>query len=134
MPGVWWIDLHFKELHVLGPDSNDDHSPSDVTAGQELVLTIHHALTHSPSWPTTLFIIYDEHGGLYDPVSPPPCPDADPKFHRLGVRVPALLVSPLVAAGSSSTALLGTDVHFDHTSIIKRILTRFRAVDGQIPG
>jgi len=134
LPAVSWLDPHFKDLHILGPDSNDDHSPSDVTAGQELVLTVYHALTQSPNWPTTLFIVvYDEHGGFYDHVSPPSCADADPEFHRLGVRVPVLLVSPLVAAGSSSTALLGSDFHFDHTSIIKTILTRFCAVDGRIP-
>jgi hypothetical protein len=38
-----------------------------------------------------------------------------------------------VAAGSSSTQLLGEDFHFDHTSILKTILTRFCAKDGQIP-
>lgn len=54
-------------------------------------------------------------------------------FRRLGVRVPALIVSPLVAPGSSSRQLLGPDFHFDHTSIIKTILTRFCARDGQIP-
>jgi phospholipase C len=59
--------------------------------------------------------------------------DDDPAFQHLGVRVPALLVSPLVAAGSSSTELLGEDFHFDHTSIIKTILTRFCSSDGQIP-
>ena len=50
-----------------------------------------------------------------------------------GVRVPALLVSPLVAQGSTSTTLLGNDFHFDHTSIIKTILTRFCNTDGRIP-
>jgi phospholipase C len=134
LPAVSWIDPHFKDFQILGPDSNDDHSPSDITAGQELVLTIYHALTQSPNWPTTLFIVvYDEHGGFYDHVSPPSCADVNPEFHRLGVRVPALLVSPLVAAGSTSTAMLGSDFHFDHTSIIKTILTRFCAIDGQIP-
>ena len=34
LPSVSWIDPHFKDLHILGPDSNDDHAPSDVTAGQ----------------------------------------------------------------------------------------------------
>jgi phospholipase C len=134
LPAVSWIDPHFKDLHILGPDSNDDHAPSDVTAGQELVLMIYHALTQSPNWPTTLFIVvYDEHGGFYDHVPPPPCADPDPEFRRLGVRVPALLISPLVAAGSTSTALLDPAFHFDHTSIIKTILTRFCAVDGRIP-
>lgn len=74
-----------------------------------------------------------EHGGFYDHVPPPPAVDQDPQFQQLGVRVPALLVSPLVAAGSSSGQLLGSDFHFDHTSIIKTILTRFCNTGGQIP-
>jgi phospholipase C len=134
LPAVSWIDPHFKDLRVLGPSSNDDHPPSDVIAGQELVLSIYRALACASTWPKTLLILtYDEHGGFYDHVPPPPAVDANPGFRRLGVRVPALLVSPLVAAGSSSTALLGPDFHFDHTSIVKTILTRFCNVSGRIP-
>jgi len=134
LPRVSWIDPRFKDLRVLGPDSNDDHPPSDVLAGQDLILTVYHALSNAASWPETLLIItYDEHGGMYDHVPPPAATDDDPEFRRLGVRVPALLVSPLVAPGSTSTALLGDDFRFDHTSIIKTIFTRFCQVDGQIP-
>jgi phospholipase C len=134
LPAVSWIDPRFKDLRVLGPDSNDDHPPSDVLAGQDLVLTLYHALSSAPTWSKTLFVItYDEHGGLYDHVLPPTADDDHPDFRRLGVRVPALVVSPLVARGSSSTALFGPDFHFDHTSLLKTILTRFCARDGQIP-
>ncbi len=134
LPAVAWIDPHFKDLKVLGPDSNDDHPPSDVIAGQDLVLTVYHALANAPSWPRTLMIVtYDEHGGFYDHVAPPPATDDHPDFQRLGVRVPALLISPLVAPGSTSTTSLGPDFHFDHTSIMKTIFTRFCQRDGQIP-
>jgi phospholipase C len=134
LPSVSWIDPHFKDLAVLGPDSNDDHPPSDVAAGQDLVLTIYHALSSGPQWQRTMLVItYDEHGGMYDHVPPPAATDDATEFRRLGVRVPALIVSPLVVSGSSSTALLGPDFHFDHTSIIKTILARFCAQDGQIP-
>ncbi|HEY2141334.1 MAG TPA: alkaline phosphatase family protein [Solirubrobacteraceae bacterium] len=134
LPQVSWIDPRFKDLRVLGPDSNDDHPPSDVIAGQDLIFTIYHALSSASTWAKTLLIItYDEHGGFYDHVSPPAAVDDDRAFQRLGVRVPALLVSPLVAAGSSSTELLGADFHFDHTSILKTILTRFCNTGGQIP-
>jgi phospholipase C len=58
--------------------------------------------------------VYDEHGGIYDHVPPPSClPDgfsATPDqtgvpgltflFDRLGVRVPAILVSPWIAKGT----------------------------------
>ncbi len=131
---VSWIDPRFKDLRVLSPDSNDDHPPSDVIAGQDLVLTIYHALANAPTWPRTLMIItYDEHGGFYDHVAPPMATDDHPDFQRLGVRVPAILASPLVKPGSTSTTLLGSDFHFDHASIIKTILARFCERDGQIP-
>jgi phospholipase C len=134
LPAVSWIDPRFKDLRVLGPDSNDDHPPSDVTAGQDLILTLYHALSSAPTWPKTLFVItYDEHGGWYDHVTPPEAPDDHPQFRRLGVRVPALVISPLVHPGSASSALLGPDFHFDHTSLIKTIFTRFCNRDGQIP-
>ncbi len=134
LPAVSWIDPRFKDLRVLGPDSNDDHPPSDLTAGQDLILTIYHALSSAASWANTLLVItYDEHGGFYDHVPPPAATDDHAEFQRLGVRVPALLVSPLIAKGSTSSQLLGTDFHFDHTSIIKTILARFCAVDGQMP-
>ena len=134
LAAVSWIDPRFKDLRVLSPDSNDDHPPSDVIAGQDLILTIYHALSSAPTWPRTLLIItYDEHGGFYDHVAPPAATDDHPDFQRLGVRVPALLISPLVKPGSTSTTLLGTDFHFDHTSIMKTIFTRFCQSGGEIP-
>jgi phospholipase C len=135
LPAVSWIDPRFKDLRVLGPDSNDDHPPSDVLAGQDLILMIYDALrSNAAMWPKTLLIIvYDEHGGFYDHVPPPAAVDDDPGFRRLGVRVPAMLVSPLVAPGATSSSALGPDFHFDHASIIKTILTRFCNTGGFIP-
>jgi phospholipase C len=134
LPAVSWIDPRFKDLKVLGPDSNDDHPPSDVAAGQDLVLRVFHALRTSKAWERSLLLItYDEHGGFYDHVAPPPAEDENPNFRELGVRVPAILVSPYCEAGSTASALLGEGVHFDHTSIIKTILTRFCNKNGKIP-
>jgi phospholipase C len=134
LPSVSWIDPRFKDLKVLGPNSNDDHPPSDVAAGQDLVLRIFHALRTSDEWKSTLLLItYDEHGGFYDHVPPPAAEGETPEFQRLGARVPALLVSPYCEASSSSTKILGPEFHFDHASIIKTILTRFCNKDGTIP-
>ena len=135
LPAVSWIDPHFKDLRVLGPNSNDDHPPSDILAGQDLILTIYNALAAGPQWERTLLIIaYDEHGGFFDHVPPPSATDDQLQFQRLGVRVPALLISPMVDAGSTSTAMLGPDFDFDHTSIIKTIFTRFcQNSSGEIP-
>jgi phospholipase C len=135
LPSVSWIDPSFADLRtglmrVISPPSNDDHPPSDVTLGQALVLKIYDALASSPKWQKTMLVItYDEHGGFFDHVPPPlNPPDDDPKtFKRYGVRVPAIVVSPLVGRRSFSHEL------FDHTSIIKTILVRFARKSGTIP-
>jgi phospholipase C len=79
---------------------------------------------------TLLVIVYDEHGGLYDHVPPPVNvnPDGrvwtndgistDPSFDftRLGVRVPAVLISPYIPSGTIDRTL------YDHTSAIATAL------------
>jgi phospholipase C len=117
---VSWIDPNFADLHVLHPNSNDDHPPADIKAGQDLVLEVYEALANSPKWEKTLLVIvYDEHGGFYDHVAPPPAPPGS-KPATLGVRVPAMLIGPRVP----HTVCHET---FDHTSLIATILSRFAA-------
>ena len=130
LASVSWIDPNFVDFGLIGPaGSNDDHPPSDVLAGQELVLKLYTALASSPQWRRTLLVItYDEHGGFFDHVPPPRASDERPSFRRYGPRVPALVISPLIPRGTVSSEL------FDHTSIAKTILLRFcRRADGSIP-
>ncbi len=121
LPAVSWIDPNFYDLGLVGSPSNDDHAPSDVFGGQELVFRVYNALAAGPRWDRTLLVVvYDEHGGFHDHVSPPEAPDEDPdRFGQYGVRVPALIASPWIPPGLVSHTL------FDHTSIIKTILQRF---------
>jgi phospholipase C len=118
---VSWIDPLFKDFNLAHAVSNDDHPPSDVGAGQELVFLVYNALASSPLWEKTLLVItYDEHGGFHDHVAPPEASDDDPhEFGRYGVRVPAIVISPWVGRRSAGHEL------YDHTSIIKTILMRF---------
>jgi phospholipase C len=104
----------------------DQHPDHDVRAGEQFIATVYNKIRENPAlWESTaLLIVYDEHGGIYDHVAPPACmPDgfvAQPKdtgtpdafhFDRLGVRVPAILVSPWVEKGSV------IDDVFEHASI-----------------
>jgi phospholipase C len=130
LAAVSWIDPDFgNPLTQSHKNENDDHPPVDVMAGQQLVLKLYNALVNSPQWNKTLLVVvYDEHGGLYDHVSPPAAEDNRPTFRRYGVRVPAFIVSPWVDANTVS------HIVFDHTSLIKTILLRFcRRADGSIP-
>ena len=129
LPPVSWIDPNFYDLTFGPAGSNDDHPPSDLRAGQKLVLQVVDALMQSRAWKKTMLVItYDEHGGFFDHVQPPKAADDRPAMRRYGPRVPALVVSPFVAKGSVAKTV------FDHTSIIKTILTRFcRKANGRIP-
>jgi len=113
--------------------ANDQHPDHHVQAGELFIATIYNAIKQNPDlWESTaLLIVYDEHGGIYDHVVPPAC-TADQftasanatgtgmefKFDRLGVRVPAVLVSPWIPKGTV------VDRVFDHASIPATV-TRF---------
>jgi len=129
LPAVSWIDPNFYDLTFGPAGSNDDHPPSDLHAGQELILRTVDAVMQSPNWPDSLLIItYDEHGGFFDHVPPPTDVPDDHGINRYGPRVPAIVVSPWVEKKAVSQTV------FDHTSIIKTILSRFCADrNGRIP-
>jgi phospholipase C len=118
--GVSWIDPSFLDLRVLEPDSNGDHPGSDVRAGQAFVLEVYEALRNSPAWQDTLLVVvYDQHGGFYDHVPPPPLPCKDGSgYSTYGVRVPALVAGPRVARHVCHRL-------FDHATLAKTILMRF---------
>ncbi|SBP89775.1 alkaline phosphatase family protein [Thiomonas delicata] len=91
-------------------------------------------MRNGPAWNETLLIItYDEHGGCYDHVPPPT--DAVPPDHsvgeyrfdftRFGVRVPTVLVSPRIKAGTVFRVPEGT-MPLDHTSILKTVERRWK--------
>jgi phospholipase C len=108
--------------------ASDQHPDHHVQEGERFIASIYNAIRENDTlWASTaLLIVYDEHGGTYDHVPPPLClPDgfvAQPTatgvgkpflFDRLGVRVPAVLVSPWVRRG---TVVDNTRV-FEHASI-----------------
>ena len=112
---------------------NSQHPNYDVALGEQLIHDVYEALRNGPGWNNTLFIItYDEHGGCYDHVAPPtnavPPDDSageyDFDFKRFGLRVPTVLVSPLIAAGTVFRVPDGA-MPLDHTSILKTVETRW---------
>jgi phospholipase C len=133
LPQVSWIDPNFVDLSVLETNSNDDHPPSDIRAGQAFVFDVYEALLHSPAWDDTMLIVtYDEHGGFYDHVTPPELPAGDParpELHTYGLRVPALIAGPRVARQVLHAPPGGQQ--FDHTTLLKTILLAFAAHPGE---
>lgn len=111
---------------AFGQHENDQHAPAGMAAGEALIASVYDAIRSNPDlWRSTLLVItYDEHGGFYDHVTPPAAvpPDANVTgkfgFDRLGVRVPAILVSPYVKSGCDDTV-------YDHTSILRYLLEKY---------
>ena len=86
-------------------------SPSSLLGGEELLATVYDAIRSSSSesgsnaYNTMLLVTFDEHGGCYDHVPPPPAPPPDPSgpagqmgftFDRSGVRIPTIAISPWI--------------------------------------
>jgi phospholipase C len=116
-----------------GSAGNSQLPTYSIGLGDRFIREVYETLRASPNWSRTLLIItYDHHGGCYDHVAPPGgavAPDNSTgqfgfDFSRFGVRVPAVLVSPLIAAGTVYRSPVAT-TPIDYTSILKTIEMRW---------
>jgi phospholipase C len=108
---------------------SSQHPMDGVHGGEAIVKATYEALRASPLWDSSVLIItYDEHGGFYDSVTPgravppgdgtPNSPDANKHgfaFDQYGVRVPAIVVSPLIAKGVVDHTV------YDHASVLATV-------------
>jgi phospholipase C len=118
------LESEFPQYCLIEPDfmgygQNDGHPPHDIMRAEKLIADVHNAIrSNEDLWRSSLIIVmFDEHGGFFDHVLPPETDPPDDEaseysFARLGVRVPAILVSPYVAPGPVHT-------QFDHTSVLR---------------
>ena len=98
LPAVSWIT-------PSGPDS--DHPPASIHQGQAYVTAVINAAMKSPDWDSTaIFLAWDDWGGFYDHVVPPPV-----DHNGYGLRVPAITISPYARQGHIDHQTLSSDAY-----------------------
>lgn len=124
LPSLSFVDPSF--LNEEGGTSGDEHPHGDIRMGQAFMSDVVHAFLESPQYKRgALFIVYDEWGGFFDHVRPPRVPDMRNSrdlandFGQMGIRVPAVAVSPYVRNGHVDHSIHGFE------SILKLISYRF---------
>jgi phospholipase C len=106
--------------------ASDEHPDHDVRQGEVFIASVYNAIfvNSELSRNSVLLITYSNHGGIYDHVIPPSVisdgfvapPDQTGTgkpfaFDRLGVRVPAVVISPYIPKGMVDHSV------YDHASI-----------------
>jgi len=144
LPEYTFIEPAYDDDANNGIYANSQHPDFPVDEGEALISTIYSCLCASPGWSDTLFVItYDEHGGIVDHVIPPTVapstanaglsdvtPSTSPRFdfRRLGVRVPAVFVSPRI---SQNTVI--SDKDYEHCSIVATVRKLFCGENAKSP-
>lgn len=151
---AFWRDAAegtLPSISIVDPDFGgcSEENPQDVQVGEGFAAGVINAVMTGKAWEKTLLIwLYDEHGGYYDHVPPPPAvaPDGVPgqsplqrfrilwplRFTSIGRRIEARDAGPATydrlgfrvpAVIVSPYAKPGyvTDQVYDHTSILKLI-------------
>jgi len=130
LPSVAFVEPRFIEDST--GTSGSDHPHADVRYGDAFLARTFQAVSQSPNWPETVFIVvYDEWGGFFDHVAPPRAtapngvdPDIVNGKALLGLRVPAVIASPFTRGDPANPRVVSKV--FDHTSILKLIEWRWK--------
>jgi phospholipase C len=90
LPAVTWL---------VAEGGTSDHAPWSICAGENWIVDQINAIMNGPLWNSTaIFLTWDDFGGFYDHVSP-----SKKDQFGLGPRVPLIIISPYVKAGTIYT-------------------------------
>lgn len=116
--------------NTSGDVNTSMHPAADIRYGENYLADVYNLFRQSPHWEDTLLVVtFDENGGLYDHVMPgqtvyplshvphDPNPSlVDPTtgeqfdYTLLGLRVPAMFISPWLNAGTDSSVYRNTSI------------------------
>lgn len=107
--------------------------PISVSCGERMLAEVFRALVKNPALfaKTLLIVTYDEHGGLFDHVTPPTAvspfktPVNNFNYTAYGVRVPTLFINPYVKTGLFPAPSAAPLPSLDHTSILATLRDQF---------
>ena len=120
-------------MDIKDPNGSSLPPPISVKDGEAFLRQVYGILAKYPETfkKTLLIVIFDENGGIFDHVPPPPAisPFAQKvdnfAYDRYGVRIPALFISPCIPPGTIYPPRKDADKAFDHTSLISTICAQF---------
>jgi len=122
-----FIEPNYGDVITSYKGGSSQHPMDGVAGGEGLIKTVYEAIRNSPIWNSSVLIItYDEHGGFYDSFAPgktvAPNDNSSAKYNKygfdftqLGVRVPAVIVSPYVTPGFVDHTI------YDHSSVLATV-------------
>jgi len=130
LANVVFVDPNFTDEAEDDGTSNDYHPWGSVLVAEGFVAAVHDALAHGPQWKRMVFVLnFDEHGGFFDHVPPPPVEDDTlvppdrlgrrPDLKRLGFRVPAIAMGPFAPRRIEQAG------PYEHCSILRMIEWRW---------
>jgi len=106
LPAVSWLATGNQE---------SEHPPDSTCVGENTTVAEVNAVMQGSDWGSTaIFITWDDYGGFYDHVNPPPFDQ-----FGLGPRVPLLIISPYAIPGYVS------HTQYEFSSVLKTIEERF---------
>lgn len=113
LPAVSW---------VIPTAENSDHPGEGSDTGPSWVASVVNAVGQSQYWPSTAIILtWDDWGGFYDPVPPPPRDNQGGP----GFRVPMIVISPYARETSASQPGYISQTTYEFGSIVRFVEDSF---------
>lgn len=144
LPTFSLIEPRYQMLSATGEVAPNSNHPGDslaagtsgipinVSCGEQMLAKVFQALVANPALfeETLLIVTYDEHGGLFDHVTPPTAISPFPSgavtnfnYDLYGVRVPTLFINPYVKPGLFRPPT--ETPPFDHASLLATLRDQF---------